>query len=221
MLTNAQNEISSSIKSVIGETGFAQLQTYEQTLPQRTVANELQQRLSYSNTPLTPAQTEQLVQILATNQPARPIAPQRPAGGPATDGPPPNRGPVAAFDFPVGPPGGGRGPEVGGMMMGALGAVGGNIIAGILDGSGRTTGAPVTNAAVAQAQTILAPPQVATLQQIQKEQQAQQQLQQLVRQTLATSQPPNPGADRPTPPAGTTPATGPAPSNPRRPPGGG
>ncbi len=107
------------------------------------------------------------------------------------------------------------------MMMGARGAVGGNIIAGILDGSGRTTGAPVTNAAVAQAQTILAPPQVATLQQIQKEQQAQQQLQQLVRQTLATSQPPNPGADRPTPPAGTTPATGPAPSNPRRPPGGG
>src|SRR5690606_20506124 len=54
--------------------------------------------------------------------------------------------------------------------------------------SGRGS-APVTSAAVNQAQTVLAPPQVAALQRIQQEQQTQQQLRQLVSETMAANRP--------------------------------
>ncbi len=39
-------------------------------MPQRNVANQLAQSLSYTNTPLSADQTEQLVSILAANTPA-------------------------------------------------------------------------------------------------------------------------------------------------------
>lgn len=197
LLTNAQNEINSGIKAVIGESGFAQLQTYEQTLPQRAIVNELQQRLSYTDTPLTPAQSEQLIQILASNTPARPAD-----SGPAVPGQPPLRGPGFS------PPGGGPGPDFGGVIMSAINARGGpGLPPEVIDGALRVTAAPVTPPAVAQAQTVLSPPQVTALQQIQQQQQAQQQLQQLIRETLP------PGGDTRPPPPGNSP--GPAPS--RRP----
>jgi hypothetical protein len=175
LIADAQNEINSAIKGVIGEQGFAQLSTYEQTLPQRNLVNDLQQRLSYTNTPLTSTQAEQLVQILAANQPPRQ----------------PNAAGVANVDVAIpapggrgGPPPGGRGPDLGGMISGILGPAAGSFI-GAMEG-GRT--APVTSAAVAQAQTVLAPPQVAALQQIQQQQQSQQQLRQLVNETLGANQ---------------------------------
>ena len=176
LLADAQDEVNRGIKSVIGEDGFNQLQTYEQTLPQRSIVNKLQQRLSYTSTPLTSAQSEQLVQILAANTSARPSDSANPAGGQTPPGPPPARSPG------FGPPGQGRGPDVGSMVMSLVGGGGPpGVLPDVIDEALRVSGAPVTSAAVAQSQTVLAPPQVAALQQIQQQQQAQQQLQQIFR----------------------------------------
>lgn len=164
LIANAQSDINNSIKSVVGDSGLTQLQNYEQTLPQRSLVNDLQQRLSYTNTPLTPNQADQLVQILATTSPQRANA----------------AGPTG--DFPAPPPGGRGGfggmAEIGGLVAGAVGAGPGG-----LGGAGT---ARVTAAAVTQAQTVLAPPQVAALQQIQQQQQSQQQLQQILREAVTT-----------------------------------
>lgn len=66
LVQNAQNEVDNNIRAAIGDAAFAQYQNFEQTQPQRTVVSQLQQRLSYSDAPLSDAQTEQLVQLLAT-----------------------------------------------------------------------------------------------------------------------------------------------------------
>jgi hypothetical protein len=169
LIADAQNDINASIRGVVGDNGLAQLQNYEQTLPQRTLVNEIQQRLSYTNTPLTPSQADQLVQILATTSPQRN-----------------NNNPVPGGDFPAGPPpGGGRGgfggmAEVGGLIAGAVGGGPGAF------GGGNS--ARVTAAAVTQAQAVLAPPQVAVLQQVQEQQQSQQKLQQILRETVTGGQ---------------------------------
>ena len=184
MIADAQNEINQSIKATIGESAFAQLTTYEQTIPQRNLVNDLGSRLSYTSTPLTSTQAEQLVQILAANAPQRQSANFNPASGQSQPGdqPPGGRGP-GGF--------GGRGGDMGGMALGALGGPGAGMIMGALDGGGRGSGgqATVTTAAVNQAQTVLAAPQLAALQQIQQQQQTQQQLRQLVSETLTANQP--------------------------------
>ncbi|WP_415907670.1 hypothetical protein [Oleiharenicola sp. Vm1] len=66
LVQNAQNEVDNNIRAAIGDAAFAQYQNFEQTQPQRTVVSQLQQRLSYTDAPLSDAQTEQLVQLLAT-----------------------------------------------------------------------------------------------------------------------------------------------------------
>jgi len=188
MNADAQNVINNSIKATIGDAGFAQLSTFEKTLPQRNLVNDLQQRLSYTDAPLNPAQTEQLVSILAANAPPRtpnPAAGQpqggMPPGGGRGPGPGPGGGPM-----PGGPSFDGRGGDLGGMIAGVLGGGPG---ADMGRGSGAAT---VTPAAVAQAQGILTPTQLAALQQIQQQQQTQQQLRQLVNDTLQANQPQNP-----------------------------
>lgn len=187
LFTEAQNELNASIKSVIGEQGFAQLQNYEQTMPQRMLVDSLQQRLAATSVPLSSTQAEQLVQILAVNAPERTANANNPA--------PPQieigfgRGPDG-FSFGFGGPGSGPppgSPDLGRMLGGLLGGPGPGGPGGP-PGSGPVGGvAVVTPAAVAQAQTILAPPQVEALQRIQQTQTAQQQLQQLVRDTLAAT----------------------------------
>ena len=72
LVTDAQAEADASIKSTLGDAGYAQYQQYQQTLPQRNVVNQLAQSLSYTSTPLTADQTEQMVSILAANAPASP-----------------------------------------------------------------------------------------------------------------------------------------------------
>ena len=188
VVADAQNQISQGIKSVIGEQGFAQLSNYEQTIPQRNVVNELQQRLSYTSTPLTAAQAEQMVQILASN------TPQRQPGNPGAAG----ENMRISGGTPMGrdgpPPGGGVRITMDGMGNSAfVGGPGVGMIMGAFDGGTRGT-APVTGAAVAQAQTVLAPPQVTALQQIQQQQQTQQQLKQLVHDTLTANQPAKTGS---------------------------
>lgn len=70
MVTDAQGEINNSIKAALGDVAYAQYQTYEQTGPQRNTVSQLEQRLSYTSTPLSSTQAEQLVSILATTTPA-------------------------------------------------------------------------------------------------------------------------------------------------------
>jgi hypothetical protein len=184
LFTDAQNELNASIKSVIGERGLAQLQNYEQTLPQRMLVENLQQRLAATSVPLSSSQADQLVQILAANTPPRP-AQSNNAGAPPMDlgfgrGP---DGPGFGGGPGFGPPPGGA--DLGRMLGGLLGGPGPGGPGG--PPGGAPGGAVVTPAAVAQAQTILAPPQVEALQRIQQTQAAQQQLQQLVRETLAAT----------------------------------
>jgi hypothetical protein len=189
VVADAEDQINNGIKAAIGEQGFAQLTTYEQTLPQRNLVNELQQRLSYTSTPLTAAQAEQMVQILAANAPPRQPSNQVVSNnsGQPQAGTSPGRG---------GPPPGSlsRGGDFGGMIAGALGGGPGmGMLIGAFDGGSRGT-ASVTSNAVVQAQTVLAPPQVAALQQIQQQQQTQQQLRQLVNDTMDANRPPSPSS---------------------------
>lgn len=137
LVNDTQAEIDATIRAEIGETAFQQYQSFEQTQPQRSVVSQLEQRLSYSGAPLTPQQSEQLVQVLAANSPA-------PSGQPQ-----------------------GRA---------AIRAGGGNAA-----GMFFTNPSSITNEAVAQASTVLAPAQVQALQSLQQEQQAQAQLNQLLR----------------------------------------
>lgn len=187
LVADAQNQINDGIKATIGEQGFAQLTSYEQTMPQRALVNDLQQRLSYTSNPLSATQVEQLVQILAANPAPRPppsagnviVAPQDGAfvfrGGPPSDGAP-----------------GPRGPDMGAVMS-AVGGPAAGLLMGAVDGV-RLGGPQVTSNAVAQAQGVLTPPQVAALQQIQQQQQAQQKLREMVNETLKANQPPPPAA---------------------------
>jgi hypothetical protein len=69
LVADAQTEIDNAIRATVGEAGFAKYENYEKTFPQRSVVNQLEQRLSYSSTPLSNQQSEQMVAIIAaTNQ---------------------------------------------------------------------------------------------------------------------------------------------------------
>jgi hypothetical protein len=69
-ITAAQGPVDDQIKAALGDSGFAQYQQYQQTLPERGTVSQIQQTLSYSSTPLTDDQANQLVQILAQTAPA-------------------------------------------------------------------------------------------------------------------------------------------------------
>ena len=69
LVADTQAEVDTNIKAALGDAGFAQYQQYQQTLPQRNAVTQLEQSLSYTSTPLTSAQAEQMVQILASNSP--------------------------------------------------------------------------------------------------------------------------------------------------------
>jgi len=130
LVKNAQAEADSQLQSTLGDSAYQQYQQYEQTLPARTVVNQLSQSLSYTGTPLSDSQSQQLLQILADNSKS------------------PSNGQLRSDLGFGGGPGGGPG---------GLGGV------------------RITDAAVAQAQTVLAPPQLnalTALQQQQKDQQA-------------------------------------------------
>lgn len=154
LLADAQAQSDANIKAAIGDTGFAALQQYNQTMPQRNLVNQLQQQLG-SSAPLTSDQTEQLVQILAATSPQR--------GGLNAGG------------------AGGGGYGGGGFGGGGLGGIG--VLAGGLGGGGRGGfgggGTQITTAAITQAQAVLAPAQLQALQQLQQTQQIQRQIQQV------------------------------------------
>lgn len=67
LIKSAQTDIDSQIQSTLGSDAYAQYQQYEKTQPQRNVVNQLSQSLSYTNSPLTDDQSQQLIQILSDN----------------------------------------------------------------------------------------------------------------------------------------------------------
>jgi hypothetical protein len=166
MVADTQAEVDNSIRATLGDEGFAKYQNYQETIPQRSVVNQLQQSLSYTGSPLSDTQAEQLIQILAQTTPKN-------SGG--------NRSNLVATEtasvgFTAAIPGSGRGGGGGGgdRMVFSLG--GG--LAGAIGGAST----PITDEAITLAQGVLSPSQVEGLQQLQQQQQAQQQLQQAIRQ---------------------------------------
>ncbi len=69
LVQDAQAEVENNIRSTLGDAAYAQYQNFETTAPQRNVVSQLEQRLSYSTTPLTDTQSAQLVQILSQTAP--------------------------------------------------------------------------------------------------------------------------------------------------------
>ncbi len=174
LVADAQAGTDRALRDLLGEAGTARLRTYEQTEPQRLIVAELQQRLSYTPTPLSAEQAERLVGVLAA-QPA----PSAPAPGSAA-----SAAPAPAV----------RPNDLGTTLATAVAGT----AAGALLGMAETAraAAPITSAAVAEAQTVLSPPQVAALQQLQQQQQAQQQLQQVIRESMPGGMLPRPSPPR-------------------------
>jgi hypothetical protein len=129
LVKTAQAEVDTQLQSTLGDAGYQQYQQYEQTLPQRNLVNQLTQSLSYTSTPLSDSQSQQLLQILADNS--------KPASS--------------------------------GQLRSALGFGGGPG-----GGPGGFLGVPITDAAVTQAQSVLAPAQLQALTTLQEQQKAQQ-----------------------------------------------
>jgi hypothetical protein len=157
LLQNAQAEAEDKIKALLDPSAYSQYQNYVQTEPQRTVVNQLQQALSYTDTPLIATQSDQLVKILAETSPARGNATAvgvtvETAGRPGSSG-----NVVVAMGGPL--------PE----MMGGM------------------FGSTVTDEAVTRAQSVLSAPQVQALQEIQQQQQAAAQLRQQMFQGAGAS----------------------------------
>jgi hypothetical protein len=138
------------IASTLGSDRYAVYRDYAATLPQRATVAQLEQRLSYTSTPLTPAQSDAMVQILASNTSATEpvlVTPTAMIGeGEAADTVPFLRRTLMA--------------------------------------------AVVTDAAVANAQGVLSPEQIAALTQIQQEQLAALRANELIRAASPDLPPP-------------------------------
>jgi RNA polymerase sigma factor (sigma-70 family) len=139
-------ELQTSIKELLGDDAFRKFQQYSATIPERNVAEQLAGRLYPTDAPLTAPQAERLMQVLAQNR----FALQPTNSGRNTLG-----GTFVspdAFKARVG-----QAMQQGGMNL--------------LDWT-----APITDAALAQARTVLSPAQFEVLEQVQAQQLTQFQL---------------------------------------------
>lgn len=66
----AKAQVEEAIRASLGSERYAVYREFEQTIAHRATVAQLQQRLSYTAAPLTPAQADSLVRVLATNAPA-------------------------------------------------------------------------------------------------------------------------------------------------------
>jgi hypothetical protein len=156
------SSINSSIKDLLGPQRYGQLENYEKTMPQRQVVDQLAQRLSYTNTPLSARQQDQLVQDLATTVVTKPPTKTATGAQPGTTILKPAPAvPVAS-------------------LPGAA--------AGL--GLGASSSVTISNTAVSRAQSFLTPAQLSALQRMQQEQQAQQTLANLLRTGKVNPPPP-------------------------------
>lgn len=69
LLEATQDEIDANIRMLLGDANFQRYENFNQTQTQRAVVSRLEQRLGYSALPLSPQQSEQLVQLLAAHSP--------------------------------------------------------------------------------------------------------------------------------------------------------
>lgn len=142
----AREQVEDAIRDSLGRDRYEVYREFERTLGPRATIAQLEQRLSYSPTPLTPAQAESLVQIFANASP-RAADPAAPAISVVVT--------AGATPMPLLP----------------AGAPAGRI----------------TEVAIAQAQTVLAPGQMTALREIQAEQFAASQAAELVRELFPAS----------------------------------
>ncbi len=157
-LTQQTNsELDASIRNLLGDSAYQQFQQFDRTQQQRAIVDQLASRLSYTDSPLSSAQADQMVQLLAVNSPA-------PSAG--------NTGDIATGSASV---------RYGTVVRSSGGPAAATTIVNVLGGG---SGAPITSDALSQAQSVLTPTQLNALQQLQAEQQAQQQMGQIMRQSL-------------------------------------
>jgi hypothetical protein len=71
LVNQAVAQSDASIQQALGDSGFQQYQQYQQTLPERNTVNALQQQLSYTQTPLTDDEANQMIGLLQQTQPQR------------------------------------------------------------------------------------------------------------------------------------------------------
>jgi hypothetical protein len=71
LVNQAVAQVDQNIQQTLGDAAFQQYEQYQQTLPERNTVNSLQQSLAYTQTPLTDDQGNQLIALLAQNQPQR------------------------------------------------------------------------------------------------------------------------------------------------------
>jgi hypothetical protein len=71
LMTQAQAQSDQAIQQALGDAGYQAYQQYQQTMPERNTVNSLQQSLSYTQTPLTDDEANQMIALLAQAQPER------------------------------------------------------------------------------------------------------------------------------------------------------
>jgi len=69
LVQSTQADTEEAIRAFLGESGYNEYKTYEQTQPQRALVTQLETKLSYGGAPLQKAQMDQLVRILAETSP--------------------------------------------------------------------------------------------------------------------------------------------------------
>ena len=80
MIAKTQSDLNQEIKATLGDAGYAQYQSFSQAQVQRDVISTLQQSLAPSQSPLTTAQYQRMVQILAQTGPQSGNGPTPPVG---------------------------------------------------------------------------------------------------------------------------------------------
>ncbi|MEY2878893.1 MAG: hypothetical protein RLZZ15_1273, partial [Verrucomicrobiota bacterium] len=152
LTAEGQARVDGELKALLGDGDFSSYQKYQATLPQRAAVNQLQQSLSYTANPLSDAQADQLIQVLAQNPPPRPTVS---AGG--------SSGTVSTARTMVISSSGGSTDVIAGAPVAGV-AMGGGVLS-LGGGAG-----VVTPAGVAAARGVLSGPQVDALQQMQQQQ---------------------------------------------------
>jgi hypothetical protein len=71
LVNQAVAQSDASIQQALGDAAYQQYQQYQQTLPERNTVNSLTQALSYTQTPLTDDEANQMIGLLSQTQPQR------------------------------------------------------------------------------------------------------------------------------------------------------
>jgi len=75
--TATRSEYDAKLKAVLGDDGFAQLQTYDKSIGERMMLSQIEPQFSAAGSPLDPGQKDQLLQIMSAerqNSPPSPFA---------------------------------------------------------------------------------------------------------------------------------------------------